>query len=99
MADDHNTMVFGVDTSHPPPKSNFPTMAAVVYSIDKYAAEYRSLVGFQEPRQELITNMKTIAFVRSIPRAIEVINSWSGVLDRYGPLSSAEWTPETDQVL
>ncbi|KIM25526.1 hypothetical protein M408DRAFT_26081 [Serendipita vermifera MAFF 305830] len=51
-------MIVGLDTSHPTPGSQFPTTAAMVYSIDEYATEYRSKVTFQRPRQELISGLK-----------------------------------------
>ncbi|PVG00417.1 Piwi-domain-containing protein [Serendipita vermifera] len=53
-----NTMVFGIDTSHPSPGSNFPTTAAMVFSIDEMAVEYRSIVRFQQPRQEAVMDLR-----------------------------------------
>ncbi|CAG8573166.1 8863_t:CDS:2 [Paraglomus brasilianum] len=39
--DDQRTMVMGADVTHPPPGTTaFPTIAAVVGSIDRYAARY-----------------------------------------------------------
>lgn len=51
---DDSPMIVGLDTSHPLSGSSFPTTAAMVYSIDEYATEYRSKFKFQQPRQEII---------------------------------------------
>lgn len=53
------TMVIGADTSHPPAGiSHFPSTSAVVYSVDANASNYRSIIGYQAPRQELITGLR-----------------------------------------
>jgi hypothetical protein len=68
MAPGSNTMVFGIDTSHPAPGSNFPTMAAMVFSIDPKAVEYRSLVRFQPPRQEVVMDLREMTLVRNFDK-------------------------------
>lgn len=57
MPDGIETQIFGIDTAHPAPGSNFPTTAAVTYSIDKTGTNYRAFVRFQEPRKELVTGV------------------------------------------
>jgi hypothetical protein len=57
MPEGIETQIFGIDTAHPAPGSNFPTTAAVTYSIDKTGTNYRALVRFQEPRKELVTGV------------------------------------------
>jgi hypothetical protein len=57
MPDGAYTQIFGIDTAHPAPGSNFPTTVAVTYSTDRTGTTYRSLVRFQEPRKELVTGL------------------------------------------
>jgi hypothetical protein len=57
MPDGMDTQIFGIDTAHPAPGSNFPTTVAVTYSIDKTGTNYRSFVRFQESRKELVTGI------------------------------------------
>jgi hypothetical protein len=63
---DDSPLIIGLDTSHPPNGSQFPTTAAMVYSIDENVADYRSRVKFQPPRQELINNLSEWVLVRII---------------------------------
>jgi Piwi domain len=57
-------LIIGLDTSHPPAGSQFPTTAAMVYSVDENVTDYRSNVKFQAPRQELISGLTQWVFVR-----------------------------------
>jgi hypothetical protein len=57
-------LIIGLDTSHPAPGSQFPTTAAMVYSVDENVTDYRSSVKFQPPRQELISGLAEWVFVR-----------------------------------
>jgi hypothetical protein len=59
-------LIIGLDTSHPPAGSQFPTTAAMVYSIDGNVTDYRSRVKFQPPRQELISGLTEWVLVRHI---------------------------------
>jgi hypothetical protein len=70
MPEEIETQIFGIDTAHPPPGSNFPTTAAVTYSIDKTGTNYRAFVRFQEPRKELVTGVGKLVQVSDgmIPR-------------------------------
>jgi hypothetical protein len=74
MAPGSNTMVFGIDTSHPAPGSNFPTMAAMVFSIDQKAVVYRSFIKFQPPRQEVVMGLREMTLVRKFNQVIESID-------------------------
>ena len=57
---DGNTMVVGIDVSHPPPKSmkGTPSIAAVVASIDKNYGQWPGSVGCQESNTEMVENLK-----------------------------------------
>jgi Piwi domain len=59
-----NPLIIGLDTSHPPAGSQFPTTAAMVYSINTDVTDYRSCVKFQPPRQELISGLSEWVRVR-----------------------------------
>ena len=60
-------MVIGLDTSHPPQGSQFPTTAAMVFSVDDHLAEYRGYVNYQVPRKELIDGLEQWVLVRGLP--------------------------------
>lgn len=66
MFPEANTIIFGIDTAHPPPGSHFPTTAAVTYSIDTHGTNYRASVRFQQPRQEIVADIKDMVRVSQV---------------------------------
>ena len=48
----------GADISHPPPGIQRPSVVGVVSSYDKHGARYAATTEIQEPRVEIILNLK-----------------------------------------
>lgn len=67
MDQQFHTMIIGIDTSHPPPGSTHPTMAAMVYSIDRYGVDYRASISIQEARMEPVRDLKNMFMVSLFP--------------------------------
>lgn len=57
---DQPTMIIGIDVTHPPPGSDAVSIAAVVSSMDREAAQYRAAVHLQDARQEVLEAMDEI---------------------------------------
>ncbi|KAF2460545.1 Piwi domain-containing protein [Lineolata rhizophorae] len=63
---DQNTMLVGIDCTHPAPGSrkNAPSVAAVVASIDTDLAQFPGNVRSQAPREEMVQELKEIMIER-----------------------------------
>nr|GAT51090.1 argonaute-like protein [Mycena chlorophos] len=53
-------MVVGADVSHPGPGVQQPSFAGLVYSLDAAATQYVALSSVQEPRLEVIKDLKSM---------------------------------------
>ncbi|TPX48761.1 hypothetical protein SeLEV6574_g01860 [Synchytrium endobioticum] len=53
------TMIMGADVSFGPPGSNAPTICSVVGSLDRRFSFYNAAIRMGEPRQEIITDLKS----------------------------------------
>ncbi|KAJ7445725.1 argonaute-like protein [Mycena galericulata] len=51
-------MIMGSDSAHPGPGSSRPSVASLVWSHDMHAAAYCAVTRVQEPRKEIITDLK-----------------------------------------
>lgn len=58
---DVRTLLFGADVTHAHAGSVAPSVAAVVASVDPYATRYYSYLRAQPSRQEIITDLHSIA--------------------------------------
>ncbi|KAF9036794.1 Piwi domain-containing protein [Panaeolus papilionaceus] len=56
------TVVMGADASHPAPGVQKPTVTSLVFSKDQFATAYSAITSIQEPRTEIIANMKTLVY-------------------------------------
>ncbi|KND03587.1 uncharacterized protein SPPG_01063 [Spizellomyces punctatus DAOM BR117] len=57
-----STMIFGADVTHPPPGTiEGRSIAAVVGSVDSRFCEYRASIRIQNARQEIITDLASMA--------------------------------------
>lgn len=66
MCDTCNGELSGCDVTHPSPGvTNRPSVASVVSSIDAEATRYSALLSVQEPRTEIITEIKSMIQVCS----------------------------------
>ncbi|KAG2061216.1 Piwi-domain-containing protein [Suillus hirtellus] len=53
----------GADVGHPAPGMiNQPSVASLVYSFDRYAARYESMMSVQHPRQEKIDELRKLVY-------------------------------------
>ncbi|KDR82046.1 hypothetical protein GALMADRAFT_221933 [Galerina marginata CBS 339.88] len=53
-----DSMIMGADVGHPGPGVHKPSVVGIVYSHDRYAAQYAALTGIQPPRVEQILDLK-----------------------------------------
>ncbi|KAF8162787.1 argonaute-like protein [Crassisporium funariophilum] len=53
-------IVIGADVSHPGPGMQKPSIASLVFSHDRHAAQYMALTSIQEPREEMIQDLKEL---------------------------------------
>jgi len=54
------TMVVGIDVTHPSPDSDkkAPSVAGIVASVDRFLAQWPADIRIQEPRKEMVTDLK-----------------------------------------
>lgn len=56
-------MIMGADVGHPAPGMiNQPSVASLVYSFDRYAVRYESMMSVQYPRQEKIDELRKLVY-------------------------------------
>ncbi|KAG7450179.1 argonaute-like protein [Guyanagaster necrorhizus] len=60
------TMLVGIDVTHPGPGSvrGTPSIAAVVASVDSYFAQFPASMQLQESKKEMVTNLAVMMFER-----------------------------------
>ncbi|KAF9484944.1 argonaute-like protein [Pholiota conissans] len=51
-------MIMGADVGHPGPGVQKPSVTSLVYSHDKHGAQYVAITGIQNPRTEIIENLR-----------------------------------------
>ena len=54
----------GMDVSHPGPGVHRPSFASMVWSVDRFACQYRSAICIQHPRQEIVDDIAGMMKVR-----------------------------------
>lgn len=56
------TMIVGIDVTHPSPgsKKAAPSVAAIVASVDKHAAQWPAALHVQEARKEMVSGLKEL---------------------------------------
>ncbi|TEB35951.1 Piwi-domain-containing protein [Coprinellus micaceus] len=52
------TMIVGADVSHPAPGIRKPSVTSLVYNHDQFATQYTAVTRLQDPRLEVITDLK-----------------------------------------
>ncbi|TFK39399.1 argonaute-like protein [Crucibulum laeve] len=57
---DRPFMIIGADVSHPGPGSQKPSIASLVFSLDRHATRYAARMSVQHPRLELIDDLQAM---------------------------------------